>query len=317
MSVRERLRVLEGAGHSQVINEQQPALPPRPRPPVPAQASGHAPPDPARNEECEPTPTLPPRLQAPALALERARPPVPPKSKSLSGHLATVSRSIGSGPPDSISLVDIDEDASDETLPNQLTLLHPEPLPPDPDAALLTEPARDNVRRRSPSPLANGINKLRVGAPKVLRTVSDSTQQAFGNVQKQAPKAFQGVTKGAQKTFVNVQTGTQKAFQTPAWESTVKGTQRIIKDVHSGIRRTINGIPVPQVFAQTAEDFSDLAGLAAGKPGICSRCATMPVGACFRTSGEVQEEYLSWASPLSRIALHAKWCTLCHILLSM
>ena len=196
---------------------------------------------------------------------------------------------------------------------------------------MLAEPARDNVRRRSPSPLANvtdGFNKLRVSAPKIARTVSDSTQHAFGSVQKQAPKAFQGVSKGAQKAFVDVQTGTQKAFvdvqtgtqkafQTPAWESTVKGTQKVFRDVQAGIKRTVNGISVPKAFAQTSEDFSDLTKLAAGKPGICSRCATMPVDACFRAPDEIQEDYLSWASPLSRIALHASWCRVCHIILAM
>lgn len=30
-----------------------------------------------------------------------------------------------------------------------------------------------------------------------------------------------------------------------------------------------------------------------------------------------QEEYLSWATPLSRIDLHAGWCQMCKILLSM
>jgi len=85
-----------------------------------------------------------------------------------------------------------------------------------------------------------------------------------------SPKVFQDVAEGAQKAYGHMQRKVPKAFKGAAG-----GTQRVLADFQGGLKRTINGISVPKPLAQTAEDISGLSMLQLGKPGICSRCATL------------------------------------------
>ena len=127
-----------------------------------------------------------------------------------------------------------------------------------------------------------------------------------------SPKVFQDVAEGAQKAYGHMQRKVPKAFKGAAG-----GTQRVLADFQGGLKRTINGISVPKPLAQTAEDISDLSMLQLGKPSICSRCATLNLAACFEKEAAGGGAYKSWSSPLSRIALHAPWCTMCKLLLAM
>ena len=69
---------------------------------------------------------------------------------------------------------------------------------------------------------------------------------------------------------------------------------------------------VPKAFAMTAEDLSDLAKLQFGQEGICSRCAKLPLDACFSDVPEAQEKSVPWSTPLSRVVLHAVVPALSH-----
>ncbi|TKA60394.1 hypothetical protein B0A55_12507 [Friedmanniomyces simplex] len=281
--------------------------------------------------------------------LGKPRPPVPPKAKSLSGHVVTVGRKAH---PPEIKLLDLEEADGEDTL----VLKHVEPIPeldaedpistiPGTRSSLDSRGGRDDDEevkpplpiRRTPSPFAGvtqGFGKLRLDAPKAFRTLSEGAQKAARNVQNDTPKVFQSIADGAQKVAKNVQTETPKMFQDvsggaqktfgalqrdapKAFLGAAQGTQRVVSEVQAGFKRTINGIPVPAPFAQTGEDLSDLAKLQMGRAGLCSRCAALDLGTCFDKSTDMDQPYRCWASPLSRVALHAKWCLMCKLLVEM
>ncbi|TKA74818.1 hypothetical protein B0A55_05936 [Friedmanniomyces simplex] len=325
-SVRDRVSRLETTGHG----GEQGVVPELPR-----RRSQLLPPDDASG----PLGTAPPG---------KPRPPVPPKAKSLSGHVVTVGRKAH---PPEIKLLDLEEADEEDTL----VLKHVEPIPeldaedppsttPSPRSSLDSRGGgRDEeVKpplpiRRTPSPFAGvtqGFVKLRLDAPKAFRTLSEGAQKAARNVQNDTPKVFQSIADGAQKVAQSVQTETPKMFQDvsggaqktfgalqrdapKAFLGAAQGTQRVVSEVQAGFKRTINGIPVPAPFAQTGEDLSDLAKLQMGRAGLCSRCAALDVATCFDRGADTDQPYRCWASPLSRVALHAKWCLMCKLLVEM
>ncbi|TKA29072.1 hypothetical protein B0A54_16182 [Friedmanniomyces endolithicus] len=256
----------------------------------------------------------------------RLRPPVLPKAKSLSGTPVTGGRrsrplEIGLPDPEEMDEEDVlvlkhgdptsGQDARDSewislgrrSSPGSRVSLDDEELKPPLPA------------RRSPSPfagVAQGFGKLRIDAPKAFRTLSDNAQKAVKNVQDDAPKLFQNVSEGAHKTFGTLQREAPKVFRGAA-----QGTQKAMSDAQAGLKRTINGIPVPAAFAHTGEDLSDLAKLQMGRPGLCSRCAALDLDTCFTKDTDTDQPYRCWASPLSRVALHAKWCVMCKLLIEM
>ncbi|KAK0280202.1 hypothetical protein LTR35_008353 [Friedmanniomyces endolithicus] len=90
-----------------------------------------------------------------------------------------------------------------------------------------------------------------------------------------------------------------------------------MSDTQAGLKRTINGTPIPAAFAHTGEGLSDLAKLQMGRSGLCSRCAALDLDTCFSKDTDTDQPYRCWASPLSRVALHAKWCVMCKLLIEM
>ncbi|KAK1081767.1 hypothetical protein LTR33_004416 [Friedmanniomyces endolithicus] len=300
-SVRDRVSRLETGSTF------EPAVPERPR--RPSQS-------PLANDDFQSRDPAPP---------SRLRPPVPAKAKSLSGTPVTGgrrSRPLEIGLPDP-------EETDEEDL---LVLKHGDPtsgqdardsewISPGRRSSPGSRVRRDEElkpplpARRSPSPfagVAQGFGKLRIDAPKAFRTLSDNAQKAVKNVQDDAPKLFQNVSEGAQKTFGTLQREAPKIIMGAA-----QGTQKAMSDAQAGLKRTINGIPVPAAFAHTGEDLSDLAKLQMGRPGLCSRCAALDLGTCFSKDTDSDQPYRCWASPLSRAALHAKWCVMCKLLVEM
>lgn len=353
MSVKERLRLYEAheyvsdattgtsATARDLEDEERPQLPTRPRPsngrsPKDKEAVPQLPPRPGD----EVAPSLPPRpsnetesspsrrAALPNDSITRKpRPPVPPKSKSISGRLATTQRVSDAN---QIKLIDIEEEVPDGSV---LHLLHPEPLEDEDEPenvrwerqnSLQAPSSKPRRASRTPSPLRD-VQKTfvklgadtagafdKAGFPKMFRSVSETTQVGFQKVQMEAPKAFQGIADGSQKAFKNVTSQTPGAFKIAS-----ERTQKVFNDVQAGVKRTVNGIPVPSAFAQTGEDFSDLTKLQLGSKGVCSRCASLPLERCFYEPLETDEAYVPWATPLTRVALHAKWCRLCQLLLSV
>ena len=269
---------------------------------------------PKRRGSCEEIPpSLPPRPGTQLGGLtsstseqpKKPRPPVPPKSRSISGNLATV-RGRTSRNSNQIMLIDLEEEDAEPITLQQLEplpIIDQEPASNERDGSTLKVHNDEFVSApRTPSPLRNiqtGLTQFRVntsdalqkaGGPKLLKTVSENTQTAFRNVQGEAPKVF---------------------------KTAAERTQAVFKDVQAGLKKTINGIPVPKPFAQTGEDLADLTKLLVGQSGVCSRCASLPLEACFSDQSGTGSAYIPWSTPLSRVALHAKWCRLCQLLLSV
>ena len=336
MSVRDRMRLFEehdrradpdaqrqnseqlASGESD--DEPRPPLPTRPSSSINREQSGHQPLQKQRPERAaeEAAPSLPPRPSprldsneiAPSLPPRprpsvpkppklstsstlglhksaispafKSRPPIPPKSKSAGGNLVLVDESI--------PLIDFEVEGSQHTAA-EMQILQPTPLEDNQETndQLLLDARQPATRglppspRRTPSPLKNLPS-----VPKVFRTVSEGAQTTLKTVQKETPKVVRTAT-----------AGTQKAFE----------------DVHSGLKKV--NVPVPKPFAQTAEDVSDVMKANVGKPGVCSRCAALPLKTCFATDSEQEQAYIPWSSPLSRIAFHARWCRLCNLILSV
>ncbi|KAK0834997.1 hypothetical protein LTR73_001289 [Friedmanniomyces endolithicus] len=283
-----------------------------------------------------PVPELPRRPSQPQVAGDnfqsrhlapssRPRPLVPPKAKSLSDTPVTGGRSSR---PLEITLPNPEERQEEDSLILEHGDQSSEGDARDSEGISLEGRSSSGSRlsrdeelkpplpaRRSPSPfagVAQGFGNLRIDAPKIFRTFADNAQKAVANVQSDAPKLFQNVSQGAQNTFDTLQRETPKAFMGAA-----QGTQKVMSNAQAGLKRTINGIPIPAAFAHTGEDLSDLAKLQMGRPSLCSRCAALDLDTCFNKDTDMDQPYRCWASPLSRVALHAKWCVMCKLLIEM
>ena len=312
MSVRERRRLFE----------EQPVGVAKSKPRAPSIAVSF---DGAEEPE-ELRPQLPPRPGSHSDPSKKTRPLIPPKSKSISSKIVTTRKDYTFESQD-INLIDLDDEHPKSA---KLRLLEPQAINEDDDDSEGSfhrfERSAENLVRvqRTPSPLRNvqtGLSQFRIGTsetldkaevPKIFRTVSENAQSTFKKVQIEAPKVWQGFAGGTQKAFSNVQSDAPKAFKTAS-----ERMQKVANDVNAGIKRTVSGVPIPKAFAETGEDLADLTKLSLGKPGICSRCASLPLDKCFSVDSGVEQAYIPWSTPLSRIALHAKWCRLCQLLLSM
>ena len=269
----------------------------------------------------ESRPKLPPRPGSQSNVAKQKRPLIPPKSKSISSRLVTSARNdpIVS---EEITLIDLEEHDADTP---DLVILEPQAIDDDDDddedvsSQETRQPSNLSFQGGRNGTLSQNLDPLAIRnkpkPPRVLRTVSENTQNALRVVQLEAPKAWQGFAGSTQKAFSQIQKDAPKAFKNAS-----ERMQKVSNDVNTGIKRTVSGMPIPKPFAETAEDLTDLTKLSIGQAGICSRCASLPLKKCFPSpdgaNGE-EQAYIPWATPLSRIALHAKWCGLCQLLLSM
>ena len=146
----------------------------------------------------------------------------------------------------------------------------------------------------------------------MFRTVSESAQGALKGVQSEAPKAWRGFATNTRKAFHDVHIEAPKVFKAAG-----ERTEKIFNDVQAGIKRTVDGVPVPKAFAETTEDLADLTRLQIGSSGIRSRCAALPLDSCFSELNDDTPAYIAWSTPISRVTLYAKWCRVCQLILSM
>ncbi|KAK3671313.1 hypothetical protein LTR78_008773 [Recurvomyces mirabilis] len=281
MSVRERMRAYENTSRKFGRNEEReerPALPQRPS----------ARPDAAKKDSI-------------SFAIQdKQRPIIPPKAKSLSGKLVTLPRS------NALGRHELDRDAneplitlSDNTNDGNEHECRPSLPARKSTSRLLTEDASIDGAGSRP--------------PLVFRTLTGGLQQAASFVQREVPKAARSATNGAQNTLDQIQRQTPGVFQQAG-----QNISKAFEEVHSGITKVVNDIPVPKAFTQTAEDLSDLSRLQLGKPGLCSRCAMLDLTSCFTSNADnTKDPYVCWTSPLSRVALHYPWCVICRLLVSM
>lgn len=299
MSVRGRVVRLESgsAPLDSVSEDVLPTLPPRPKSSEPADL-------PRSVTLSSPSGSLTPRVDSG----RPARPPVPPKSKAISERLAVSFKQARS--LDEVELLDL----SNETQSNggSFKLLEPAPsileeTGEDPSVVYKLENAGNGMEERPPLPSRT---------PRILQDAA----QNFTKLRLGAPVALRSASEGAQATFKTVRSGGAKAFQDLAssTDNALVGTQAFVAGLQTGIERTIKGIPIPTVFAQTAEDLADLAKLPLGRPGICSRCSSLQLERCFQRKDDTADEAFElWSTPLSRIVLHSSWCLLCKLLLSL
>lgn len=96
-------------------------------------------------------------------------------------------------------------------------------------------------------------------------------------------------------------------------------TQKGLDSVRNETATRLEKSGITGVFMKTGDDFADAAAKIQGKEGLCSKCKTLPLHACFPlTTGQaVTQTELEWAIPLSRTIYHADWCRFCRLLLEM
>ncbi|GAB7351892.1 hypothetical protein MBLNU459_g2435t1 [Dothideomycetes sp. NU459] len=106
-----------------------------------------------------------------------------------------------------------------------------------------------------------------------------------------------------------------KAAQ-PIGDATQKGFENVRNETIAGLKKA----GITDVFMKTGDDLADAAAKLRGNKGLCSKCKTLPVHACFPSSSngpDVTVSELEWAIPLSRIIYHADWCRFCRLLLGL
>lgn len=85
-----------------------------------------------------------------------------------------------------------------------------------------------------------------------------------------------------------------------------------------GFKEIINNMHPPKAFTQTSDDCNDVFYKSFKEDGLCSKCRSLPIQACYDESfKETDEVEIHWATSLSRIIYHSDWCRMCRLLFSM
>lgn len=245
---------------------------------------------------------------------QKARPPVPVKPKSLMLKTGEVNVSRASitraqsvnvppiDPPDQphrIVLVDLeDHDASEYSL--------------QPREEFTQDVAHQESDPTTSNPLERARQQTVAFSGNFIRDI-----QAFKIVPPLPPKP-QELGQRFSSTF-NPLFGDAKRTIGKATQPIGQITQKGFENVRNETAATLEKTGITGAFMKTGDDFADATAKLLGKPGLCSRCRTLPLHTCFPPSigSAVTDSELEWAIPLSRTIFHADWCRFCRLLLDM